>query len=45
MTASQLKGINKKILKSEKFKRKRRNAVRDWLYYVVWYVRLKKILD
>lgn len=25
--------------------RKRKHIVRDWLYYIVWYVRLKKILD
>lgn len=35
----------KKELNSESFKRKRRNVVRDWLYYVVWYVRLKRILE
>jgi hypothetical protein len=25
--------------------RKRRNIVRDWLFFVVWYVRLKKLLE
>ena len=25
--------------------RKRRNIVRDWLFYIVWYVRLKRILE
>jgi hypothetical protein len=42
---SMLEGVSKKILKSEKFMRKRKNVVRDWMYYIVWYVRLKKILD
>ena len=45
ITALQLKGVSKKTVKSESFKRKRRNVVRDWLYYIVWYVRLKRILD
>ena len=45
ITALQLKSVSKKVLKSESFKRKRRNVVRDWLYYIVWYVRLKRILD
>jgi hypothetical protein len=40
-----LKGVSKKIIRSEKFMRKRKNIIRDWLYYIVWYVRLKKILD
>lgn len=35
----------KKELSTESFRRKRRNIVRDWLYYVVWYVRLKRILE
>jgi long-subunit acyl-CoA synthetase (AMP-forming) len=42
---SMLEGVSKKIIKSEKFMRKRKNIVRDWMYYIVWYVRLKKILD
>ena len=42
---SQLKNFNKSVLKSVSFKRKRRNIVRDWLYFIVWYVRLKRILD
>lgn len=29
---------------SEKAKLKRKLVVRDWFFYVVWYVRLKKIL-
>ena len=45
ITVLQLKSVSKKVLKSESFKRKRRNVVRDWLYYIVWYVRLKRILD
>ena len=45
IVASQVKSVSKKVLKSESFKRKRRNVVRDWLYYIVWYVRLKRILD
>jgi len=45
ITPSQLTTVSKKVLKSESFKRKRRNVVRDWLYYIVWYVRLKRILD
>ena len=45
ITPSQVKSVSKKVLKSESFKRKRRNVVRDWLYYIVWYVRLKRILD
>jgi hypothetical protein len=32
-------------LQSEAFKRKRRNLVRDWLYFIVWYVRLRRILS
>jgi hypothetical protein len=40
-----LEGCSKKHIQSEKVMRKRRNIVRDWLYYIVWYVRLKKILD
>ena len=40
-----LEGVSKKIIRSEKFMRKRKNVVRDWMYYIVWYVRLKKILD
>jgi len=39
-----VKGIKKDVLKSETFKRKRKNIVRDWLYFIVWYVRLKRIL-
>ena len=45
ITASQVQGFSKKVLKAESFKRKRRNVVRDWLYFIVWYVRLKRILD
>jgi hypothetical protein len=45
ITASQVQGFSKKVLKSESFARKRRNVVRDWLYFIVWYVRLKRILD
>lgn len=45
ITASQVQGFSKKVLKSESFQRKRRNIVRDWLYFIVWYVRLKRILD
>lgn len=33
------------MTRTEAFKRKRRNLVRDWLYFVVWYVRLRRILD
>jgi len=40
-----LANVSKKTLKSESFKRKRRNIVRDWMYFVVWYVRLKRILN
>jgi hypothetical protein len=29
---------------SKEFKRKKRLVVRDWFFYVVWYVRLKRIL-
>ena len=45
ITASQIAHMTKKQLQSETFARKRRNIVRDWLYFIVWYVRLKKILD
>ena len=45
MTKTQLKNVSKKVLRSETFKRKRRNVVRDWLYFIVWYVRLKRILE
>ena len=45
MTASQLRTVSKKKLNSEAFKRKRRNLVRDWLYFIVWYVRLRRILE
>lgn len=45
MTASQLRNVSKKTLASEAFKRKRRNLVRDWLYFIVWYVRLRRILS
>jgi hypothetical protein len=45
ITASMVQGFSKKVLKAESFKRKRRNVVRDWLYFIVWYVRLKRILD
>ena len=45
MTASMLKSFSKKTLKSDSFKRKRKNVVRDWFYFIVWYVRLKKILE
>ena len=37
--------MTKKQQQADGFKRKRKNIVRDWLYYIVWYVRLKKILD
>jgi len=40
-----LTGIKKEVVQSEIFQRKRRNVVRDWLYFIVWYVRLKKILE
>jgi hypothetical protein len=45
VTPDQLQGLSKKVIKSESFKRKRKNIVRDWLYYIVWYVRLKRILE
>lgn len=45
MTARQVRNLNKKTLNSEAFKRKRRNLVRDWLYFIVWYVRLRRILS
>ena len=32
------------MARDEGFRRKRRLLVRDWLYYVVWYVRLRKIV-
>jgi len=38
-------GVSAKVLRSEAFKRKRRNVVRDWLYFIIWYVRLKRILE
>lgn len=44
LTKTQLQNVSKKTLKSESFKRKRKNIVRDWLYFIVWYVRLKRIL-
>jgi hypothetical protein len=28
----------------EPFRRKRKLIVRDWFYYVVWYVRLRKLM-
>lgn len=45
ITKSQIKGLSKELVKSEKFKRKRRNIVRDWLYFIVWFVRLRRILE
>lgn len=40
-----LQNLNKKQISSAQFKRKRRNIVRDWFYLVIWYVRLKRILE
>lgn len=45
ITPQQLRDVSKKAIKSEAFQRKRRNIVRDWLYFIVWYVRLKRILE
>jgi hypothetical protein len=45
ITKSQIQGLSKDLVKSEKFKRKRKNIVRDWLYFIVWYVRLRRILE
>ena len=33
------------LVHSDTFKRKRKNLVRDWMYFIVWYVRLRRILD
>ena len=44
MTASQVARLGP-MSRTDAFKRKRRNLVRDWLYLVVWYVRLRRILD
>ena len=44
-TASLVSQLGTRVVNSETFKRKRRNVVRDWLYFIVWYVRLRKILD
>lgn len=44
MTASQVQQLGP-MARTDAFKRKRRNLVRDWLYFVVWYVRLRRILD
>jgi hypothetical protein len=31
-------------VQSQSFRRKRKNIVRDWFFFIVWYVRLRKIL-
>ena len=41
----QCRNMTDEEMESTSFKRKRKNVVRDWMYFIVWYIRLKKILD
>jgi hypothetical protein len=36
--------VPRELAGNENLKRKRRLLVRDWFFYVVWYVRLRKIV-
>ena len=38
-------GIPSKIANKPVLKRKRKLIVRDWFYFVVWYIRLRKIIS
>ena len=37
-----LKKDNEKSQRTAAYKRKKRLIVRDWFYYVIWYIRIKK---
>ena len=38
-------GVPAKIQNKPSVKRKRKLIVRDWFFFIVWYIRLKKIIN